>query len=276
MSSGTSGGASWGELWLAAFAKMPGVSAARMERGKAYACEGHVREVRIGLGKITGQVQGSRPKPYEVSVQVAPLDDATWEQAIKAIRRRKALASALLSGEIPLQIDRIFQALGVSLLPSRETDLLSRCSCPDWANSRSISCKHMAALQHTLADALSRDPFGLFELRGRPREQVLQEIRRAGVARTTKRRPRGSSSRPSSAPQPATAKVGPPEGDCDQRAGDLGAMRFHFEPHVDHGRILDPLGQPPSWTRPEPIHSWLEPTYQAASWLARSIALSER
>jgi len=263
-----SSGAPWGELWLEAFAKMPGVSAGRIERGKAYACEGHVRQVRFGLGKIAAQVQGSRPKPYEVSVQVAPLDDATWERAIKAISRREALASALLSGEISLQINRIFQSLGVSLLPSRETDLLSRCSCPDWASS----CKHIAALHHALADALTRDPFGLFELRGRSREQIFREIRRARSPGPKRVQKRGSSR---STRRAATTSAGPAEGDFDHRSGDLGAMRFRFEPQGDYGAILDPLGQPPSWSRIDPIDSWLKPTYQAASELARSIALAE-
>jgi hypothetical protein len=52
-------------------------------------------------------------------------------------------------------------------------------------------------------------------------------------------------------------------------------MRFRFEPQGDYGAILDPLGQPPSWSRVDPIDSWLKPTYQAASELALSIALAE-
>ncbi len=271
---GSSGSAPWGELWLEAFAKMPGVSPGRIERGKAYACEGHVRQVRFDLGKIAGQVQGSRPKPYEVSVQVAPLDEATWDRAIKAIRRREALAIALQSGELPPQIERIFRSLGVSLLPSRETDLLSRCSCPDWASS----CKHVAALHHALADALTRDPLRLFELRGRPREQVIRELRRArspGPKRAPKRRRTGSSSRPLADARSAAAPARAAEGDYDHRSDDLGAMRFQFEPQGEHGAILKPLGDPPSWTKAAPIHSWLEPTYQAASDLAHDIALTE-
>jgi uncharacterized Zn finger protein len=251
---------------------MPGVSPARIERGKAYACEGHVRQVRFGLGKIAAQIQGSRPKPYEVSVQVAPLDDATWERAIKAVSRREALASAVLSGDVPLQIERIFQSLGVSLLPSRETDLLARCSCPDWASS----CKHVAALHHALADALTRDPFGLFELRGRTREQVLRELRRArslAPKRAQKRRPKEGRSRAS--PEPREAKAEPIEGDYDRRSAHLGAMRFRFDPQDGYGAILDPLGQPPSWALDHPIASWLKPTYQAASEAARALALSE-
>jgi hypothetical protein len=69
--------------------------------------------------------------------------------------------------------------------------------------------------------------------------------------------------------------AGAAEGDYDHRSSDLGTLRFHFEPQDDHGSILEPLGQPHSWSRAESIHSWLEPTYQAASSLARSIALAE-
>lgn len=275
---GSSSPAPWGERWIEAFSTMPGASPGRIERGLGYAAEGHIRQARISLGKITAQVQGSRPKPYQVSVTVTPFDDATWEKAIKAIRRREALSSAIQSGRIPLQIDRIFRALGVSLLPSRETDLHARCSCPDWANS----CKHVAALHHALADALARDPLLLFELRGRPRDQVMRELRRArspGPKRARPRRTRRGSVRRVAGSQVASSSSsssGLLEGDYERRSGELAAMRFRFEPSESDGSILLPLGQPPSWSRPrEPIDSWLKPTYQAASVLARAIALSE-
>jgi uncharacterized Zn finger protein len=261
---------------MEAFSKMPGASQARIERGLEYAAGGHIRQARFSLGKITAQVQGSRPKPYEVSVTVTPLDDATWEKAIKALSRRDALATAVQSGQMPLQIDRIFRALGVSLLPSRETDLHARCSCPDWANS----CKHVAALHHALADALARDPMMLFELRGRPRDQVIRELRRArlpGPKRARPRQPRRGNGRRISSPQAARASSsGPSEAEPERRSRDLAAMRFRFEQSDSEGAILTPLGQPPSWSRRhEPIDAWLKPTYQAARALARGIALSD-
>jgi len=48
-----------------------------------------------------------------------------------------------------------------------------RTGSPDWADP----CKHSAAACYLIADALDADPFALFLLRGRTRDQVLTEMR---------------------------------------------------------------------------------------------------
>jgi uncharacterized Zn finger protein len=70
---------------------------------------------------------------------------------------------------MPREIDQAFAP--ASLFPRRalETD----CSCPDWANP----CKHVAATHYVLGEAFDKDPFLLFELRGRSKEAVLQSLR---------------------------------------------------------------------------------------------------
>ena len=45
--------------------------------------------------------------------------------------------------------------------------------CPDSANP----CKHVAAVYYLVADEVDEDPFVLFLLRGRPRDDVLTELR---------------------------------------------------------------------------------------------------
>ncbi len=49
----------------------------------------------------------------------------------------------------------------------------SRCTCPDKANP----CKHIAAVYYQLGDRFSEDPFLIFQLRGRTREQILASLR---------------------------------------------------------------------------------------------------
>lgn len=270
---GSGGEIVWAERWIAALSRMPGVTPARVERGLAYACEGRVKDLRITMGTIEATVHGSRPKPYEVTLKIAPLDDATWERAIESLSERDALWSALLSGEMPRQIDRVFRALGVSLFPSRDTDLSSRCSCPDWASS----CKHVAAVHHAVAVSIARDPFLLFELRGRTREQVLGALRRArsGGARRAGRRRAGKGRARHTDPESATSPEGQADEGYERALGELTSMRFHFEAPPSYAAILRPLGRPPSWSRREPIESWLRPTYEAASGLAQAIALGE-
>src|SRR6059036_1628093 len=84
-------------------------------------------------------------------------------------------AAELLAGEMPKEIDQAFRASGRSLFPAKVKDLQTACSCPDWANP----CKHVAATHFVLGEAFDRDPFLLFELRGRSKDQVLSALRRA-------------------------------------------------------------------------------------------------
>ena len=65
------------------------------------------------------------------------------------------------------------------LFPSSQGDLQTRCSCPDWANP----CKHIAAVYYLLGERFDEDPFLLFELRGRGKDEVaaLRERRIQGM-----------------------------------------------------------------------------------------------
>jgi uncharacterized Zn finger protein len=52
-------------------------------------------------------------------------------------------------------------------------DIHSDCSCPDPANP----CKHIGAVYYLLGDRFSEDPFVLFQLRGRDKEQIITALR---------------------------------------------------------------------------------------------------
>ena len=61
---------------------------------------------------------------------------------------------------MPREIDEAFHLAGASLFPEREEDLVTGCTCPDWANP----CKHIAAVYYAMADAFDKDPFVIFQL----------------------------------------------------------------------------------------------------------------
>ncbi len=63
------------------------------------------------------------------------------------------------------------------LLPSyskSSKDIKTHCSCPDRANP----CKHIAAVYYILAEEFDNDPFMLFKLRGRTREEITILLRK--------------------------------------------------------------------------------------------------
>jgi len=71
-------------------------------------------------------------------------------------------AARLLAGEMPHEIEQVFERAGVDLLPATSRDLTTQCDCPDWENP----CKHIAAVCYLVAEAFDADPFLLFALRG--------------------------------------------------------------------------------------------------------------
>jgi uncharacterized Zn finger protein len=49
----------------------------------------------------------------------------------------------------------------------------TRCTCPDWANP----CKHIAAVHYLLGERFDEDPFLMFLLRGRDRDEIVSALR---------------------------------------------------------------------------------------------------
>jgi uncharacterized Zn finger protein len=163
----------WGTVWITALEQRARLDPNRLPRGRTYARHGHVRDLTLGAGEITAMVQGSRRTPYRVRVRLRTFTRREWETVFTAISARAAHAAALLDGELDPGIVDEAAAASVDLLPG-PGELQPRCSCPDWADP----CKHSAAVCYLTAQALDRDPFGLFLLRGLGRDAVLDGVRR--------------------------------------------------------------------------------------------------
>ncbi len=168
----------WAERWIAALERL--VDPGRLRRGRSYARSGQVLSIEEIPNGVRAKVQGSRATPYKVTIQLAPLSDEQWEKVIDQMAAQAIFAAQLLAGEMPPNIEEAFAAAGVSLFPDRPGDLITDCTCPDWANP----CKHVAATHYILGEQFDEDPFLIFRLRGRTQEQILQALRnrRAGEA----------------------------------------------------------------------------------------------
>jgi uncharacterized Zn finger protein len=176
---GTFGTSWWAQRWIKVLEQFGWGS--RLQRGRSYARKGQVASIDIAAGKVQAQVQGSRSTPYKVSLQIAELSAAQWQQAIDAMAAQAIFAAKLLAGEMPQDIEQAFAAADIALLPQSSRDIKATCSCPDAANP----CKHIAAVYYLLGERFDEDPFLIFQLRGRSREQVLTDLqarRSAGSA----------------------------------------------------------------------------------------------
>ena len=145
----------------------------RLARGRNYARRGQVLNFDISPGYVTAQVQGSRPKPYKVRIQVLPLTIPQWQRVERALAGQALFRARLLAGEMPQEIEEVFADCGTPLFPGRQRDMEMSCSCPDWE----VPCKHLAAVCYVLAEAFDADPFGMLAWRGRGREDLLASLR---------------------------------------------------------------------------------------------------
>jgi uncharacterized Zn finger protein len=172
----------WGRAWLEALEQRARLDPDRLPRGRAYARSGAVGDLTLAPGEARARVQGRKTEPYQFRIRVRRFTDDEWDRVLAAISARLGHAAALLDGELPPEIADDAAAAGLDLLPGGG-ELGPRCSCPDDADP----CKHSAAACYLVTDALDTDPFALFLLRGRTRDQVLAGIRarRRGQAATS-------------------------------------------------------------------------------------------
>ncbi len=145
----------------------------RLSRGRSYARRGQVIDIDVTPGRVTSRVQGSRRTPYRVSIQLKPLTTQQWDKVLDALAEQAIFAAQLLNGEMPADIEDVFEAANVPLFPASRGDLKTNCSCPDWANP----CKHVAAVYYLLGERFDENPFLLFELRGRSQEEMAVALR---------------------------------------------------------------------------------------------------
>ncbi|VVB94056.1 SWIM zinc finger [uncultured archaeon] len=150
----------------------------RLERGRRYARGGQVLDFMLSPGKVTARVQGSTSEPYMVIIEIKPLIDKEWNDVLEEMSGKAIFAAKLLAGEMPQNIEEAFDAASISLFPESSKDIKTDCSCPDSVNP----CKHIAAVYYILAEEFDRDPFMLFKLRGRTKDDITASLRKMRTA----------------------------------------------------------------------------------------------
>jgi len=254
----------WAQRWIEAMERL--VRKPRLQRGQRYARMGQVLSIEEVRHGINARVQGSRAKPYKVTIEVAPLSDRQWEKVLDVLSGQAIFAAQLLAGEMPAQIEGAFASAGVSLFPHRTGDLKTACSCPDWANP----CKHVAAVHYILGDRFDEDPFLLFRLRGRTQEQILEGLR--------KRRSNGAEQHVEELEEeePGEESIPALEETLDyfwETASDLDSFAVSVKPPAFPLPILKRLGEP-DFPGQIPLEEVLGDAYHTISQFALAIAFA--
>lgn len=267
----------WAQRWIDVLESFGWIR--RLARARTYAREGNVLSLEFEGAKVTAAVQGTAPEPYQVSLSLDPFSDEQWSYIVESMAERAIFSAKLLAGEMPQNIEDVFTANGLSLFPFNKFDIHSRCSCPDPANP----CKHIGAVYYLLGDRFSEDPFVLFQLRGRTKEQIiadLRQIRGAGDAVSAERNSEGIAVLPSDESAPASQTPRSTPLDCDRfwkYQEQLEPSLIVITPPPTSETILDVLGSIPlkaDASETQALMEYFKTIYQATSMKAVQTAMS--
>lgn len=168
----------WGAEFLKALEHV--MDAGRLARGRSYAAPHRLLAFDIRGGRVTATVRGNinpyfgvttEPR-YKVTVQLEKVSKPAWKKVLSRLGHNANWIAHLILGEMPPTIENALEGSKVMLLPRTQKEIVSSCSCPDWASP----CKHVAGVYFHVAALLDHDPFLLFELRGMPRKTLMAAV----------------------------------------------------------------------------------------------------
>lgn len=248
----------WAGRWLAVLRRLqPG---GRLNRGRSYANRGQVLEINVEQGVVTAKVQGSRKRPYWVTIWLRSLSEEEKARLSLMLAERPAVVARLLGGQMPEEIDDVFRDAGCALFPEGTGDLQTECSCPDPVSP----CKHVAAVYLLLGEEFDRDPFLIFRLRGVERGEIITQAGGPGE---------GAEEAPSGEPLPEDPTV---FWEGSEPAGTNPPQGAPQPGRPASAALPRRLGHFPLWRGQERFLTALEPLYRAATRSAVEIAPGSR
>jgi uncharacterized Zn finger protein len=268
---GTFGESWWARRWIAVLESFD--IGARLGRGRSYARRGQVLSIEIDKGEVRAKVQGSRSKPYNIKIHIKTLSDVGWQKLTKALSHQAIFVAKLLAGEMPQEIEKVFNDSGLSLFPEKLKDLKTECSCPDWSNP----CKHIAAVYYLLGEEFDRDPFLILKLRGMSREELVRILGRTSDERSTRRtRPKPRSLREEEEKgllsEPLTSDISKFWNGSSVSDDFFGEVRVPLVAAA----LAKRLGSFPFWRGEERFLDVIEPIHIQASPLGMNVFLGEK
>jgi uncharacterized Zn finger protein len=159
----------WGRAWVRSFEETV-LDASDLVAARALARSGRLGAVMVLAGMASVVVDRGGPTSVIAQLRLARLDDHAWQVFCDELGREAGFTAALESGELPIDLVEHADQAGVELLPG-PADFETACECDAWAQP----CVHALALLYQLAWHLDGDPYALVLLRGRTREQLLDE-----------------------------------------------------------------------------------------------------
>ncbi len=147
----------WGKAWCSNLESYSDYEN-RLPRGRMYARNGSVIDLKITAGEVQAQVMGS--SLYTTSVKVTALPPERWQAISQDCAGTIDSLVELLQGRLSKSVMERMCRQNEGLFPAPR-EIKFDCSCPDGARM----CKHVAAVLYGVGARLDQQPELLFTLR---------------------------------------------------------------------------------------------------------------
>jgi uncharacterized Zn finger protein len=141
-----------------------------LRAGRALARAGAVGGITVDSGSVVAAVTAG-DDTWTVSGTVPVLDQPSLDAFVELVGAEAGRIGALMAGQLPHPLVEAVEEAGVELLPYGG-ELGSACTCQAWLDP----CPHALAVFTQLAWLIQADPFVLLQLRGLPRDVLLQRL----------------------------------------------------------------------------------------------------
>lgn len=167
----------WGKSWCENLERYAD-AANRISRGRSYAKNGTVIDLKIDKGKITAKVQGSRKTPYDVVVTIKPVKGEDYEHITERCQGKASSLEDLANGKFPKEMRDFLISSESGFFPTL-LEIGFSCSCPDGA----WMCKHVAATLYAVGRRLDDNPLLFLTMRGIDVDDFADRVVRKEIKR---------------------------------------------------------------------------------------------
>ncbi len=157
----------WGQSWCTHLEKYSDY-ANRLPRGRTYARNGSIADLRITRGQITAMVCGS--SLYDIKIKITPMDDSEWNAICRECGTSIHSLIDLMRGKLGDDVIGRMTDPKRGMFPAG-SEIKMGCNCPDGASL----CKHLAATLYGVGNRLDAAPELLFLLRGVDQNELISQ-----------------------------------------------------------------------------------------------------
>ena len=166
---------SWSETWTGSLGSLTQTYAQYEEGVKFH------RKTRPDLELLPGSASArfvDRRSDVSTVIAVTPLPASAWQRLVERLIERPRLAAAMITGELPVEINWLTEAPDADSFPQvlpSDREFSYHCSCESWDQP----CVHVWAVMLELGQVMAADPNVVLLLRGQNRQDLVEPIRAA-------------------------------------------------------------------------------------------------